>query len=111
MFRLGALAVLSAGLLAQGRLQAQVTATAPEAENAGYGQRWDFFGGAQYAHFNPSPGREVRAINLLGWQGDATFWARLHFGVEASVRGEYGTMDIPSNPYGVPPTGEMSEHL
>ena len=28
-----------------------------------------------------------------------------------NARGEYGTMDIPANPYGVPATGPMSEHL
>ena len=111
MFRFGALAVLSAGLLVQAPLHAQVTATAPEAENVGYGQRVDFYGGAQYAHFNPSPGSQVHAINLLGWQGDATVWLRQRFGIEVNARGEYGTMDIPSNAYGVPPTASMSEHL
>lgn len=111
MFRLGALAVLGAAFIAQVPLHAQVTATAPDEEMPQYGQRWDFSAGAQYAHFNPSPGRGVHAINLLGWQGDATVWMRTHFGIEASVRGEYGTMDIPTNSFGVPPTAAMSEHL
>jgi len=111
MFRLGALAVLSAGFMAQAPLHAQVTATAPEEQTPQYAERLDVFGGAQYAHFNPSPGRLVHAINLLGWQGDATLWFRTRIGIEANARGEYGTMDIPSNPYGVPATGPMSEHL
>ncbi|MGC2499632.1 MAG: hypothetical protein WA374_17945 [Acidobacteriaceae bacterium] len=111
MFRLGALAVLGAGFVAQAPLHAQVTATAPEEETPQYAQRWDFSGGAQYAHFNPSPGRGVQAINLLGWQGDATVWMRTRFGIEADARGEYGTIDIPTNGYGVPATVPMSEHL
>lgn len=111
MFRLGALLLVGAAFIAQVPLHAQVTATAPEEETPQYAQRWDFFAGAQYAHFNPSPGRGVHAINLLGWQADGTAWMRLHFGIEANARGEYGTMDIPSNAYGVPPTAPMSEHL
>jgi hypothetical protein len=111
MFRLGALLLLGAAFIAQAPLHAQVTATAPEVENPQYAQRWDFYGGAQYAHFNPSPESGVHAINLLGWQADATVWMRTRFGIEANARGEYGTMDIPPNPYGVPPTASMSEHL
>jgi hypothetical protein len=111
MFRLGALAILSAGFMAQARLHAQVTATAPEEETPQYAERLDVYGGAQYAHFNPSPGREVHAINLLGWQADGTVWMRTRFGIEVNARGEYGTMDIPANAYGVPPTAPMSEHL
>lgn len=111
MFRLGALVIAGAAFFAQASLHAQVTATAPEEETPQYAQRWDFQAGAQYAHFNPSPGRLVHAINLLGWQGDATVWLRTRFGIEANARGEYGTMDIPTNAYGVPPTAKMSEHL
>jgi hypothetical protein len=111
MFRLGALALLGAGFVAQAPLHAQVTATAPEEENPQYAQRWDFYGGAQYAHFNPSPGRGVEAINLLGWQGDATAWMRMHWGIEANARGEYGNLVVPSNAYGVPASPPMSEHL
>jgi hypothetical protein len=111
MFRLGALAFVGAGLFAQASLHAQVTATAPEEETPQYAQRWDFSGGAQYAHFNPGPGRQVHAINLLGWQADATVWMRTRFGFEANARGEYGTMDIPLNGLGVASTAPMSEHL
>jgi hypothetical protein len=111
MFRPGALAVLGAAIIALVPLHAQVTATAPEEETPQYAQRWDFSAGAQYAHFNPSPGRLVHAINLLGWQADATVWMRTRFGIEAQARGEYGTMDIPPNGFGVPATAPMSEHL
>ena len=82
MFRLGALAVLGAGFIAQATLHAQVTATAPEEGTPQYGERWDFYGGAQYAHFNPGPGVGVEAVNLLGWQADATAWMRTRFGIE-----------------------------
>ena len=64
MFRLLALAAPAALFLATSFVHAQVTATAPEAEAPQYG-------GAQYSHFNPSPGRGVEAINLLGWNGSA----------------------------------------
>jgi hypothetical protein len=111
MFRLGALAILSAGFFAQATLHAQVTATAPEEETPQYAERLDVYGGAQYAHFNPGPGTGVHAINLLGWQGDGTVWMRTRVGIEVNARGEYGTLDIPDNPYGVPSTGPMSEHL
>ncbi|HZZ40050.1 MAG TPA: hypothetical protein VFE06_13025 [Acidobacteriaceae bacterium] len=111
MFRLGALALLGAGFIAQAPLHAQVTATAPEEENPQYAQRWDFYAGAQYAHFNPSPGRGVQAVNLLGWQGDATVWMRMHWGIEANARGEYGNLVVPANSDGVPSSPPMSEHL
>lgn len=111
MFRLGALVVLGAGFIALAPLHAQVTATAPEEQTPQYAERLDVYGGAQYSHFNPSPGRGVHAINLLGWQADGTVWMRTHFGLEVNARGEYGTMDIPTNALAVPPTAPMSEHL
>lgn len=111
MSRLLALAALGACLFPQHRLRAQVTATAPEAEAPQYAQQWDFYGGAQYSHFNPSPGRGVHAINLLGWNGSATAWFRPLWGIEASARGLYGNMDIPPNTYKVPANPAMSEHL
>jgi hypothetical protein len=94
-------------------LHAQVTATAPEAESPEYTQRWDLYGGAQYAHFNPGTGRGngVPAVNLLGWTGSATAWFRPTWGLEASARGVYGSMTVPANPYGIPTNPNMSEHL
>jgi hypothetical protein len=111
MFRLLALAALGACFASPPRLLAQVTATAPEAEAPQYGQRWDFYGGAQYAHFNPSQGRGVAAINLLGWNGSATVWFRSIWGIEGTARGVYGNLVVPSNDEGIPPTPPMSEHL
>lgn len=111
MFRLAALAALGACLIPLPRLHAQVTATAPETEAPQYAQRWDFYGGAQYSHFNPSPGREVRAINLLGWNGTATAWLRPTWGIEGSARGLYGNLVVPSNTEGIPTNPSMSEHL
>lgn len=94
-------------------VQAQVTATAPEAEPPQYQQRWDIYGGAQYMHFNPGTGRgnQVAANNLLGWTGGATVWLKPLLGIESSVRGGYGTMTVPANIYGVPPHPKMSEYL
>jgi hypothetical protein len=109
--RLLALTAFGVLLLAQARLHAQVTATAPEGEPPQYTERWDFYGGAQYSHFNPSPGRNVQAINLLGWNGSATAWFRSSWGIEASARGLYGTLSIPANSLGVPAHPPMSEHL
>ncbi len=111
MFRLLALAAFGACFVPQPRLCAQVVATAPETEMPQYGERWDFYGGAQYSHFNPSPGRGVQAINLLGWQGDATAWMRDHFGIEGSARGLYGTLVVPANTEKIPLNPPMTEHL
>jgi hypothetical protein len=111
MFRLLALAALGACLAPQYHLQAQVTATAPETETPQYANRWDFYGGAQYSHFNPSPGSGIHAINLLGWNGSATAWFRPSFGLEASVRGLSGNLSIPPNNYNVPANPAMAEHL
>ena len=108
--RLFTLLVLATSLLPFSRLHAQVTATAPVTTEPQYAQRWDLYGGAQYSHFNPSPSRGVAAINLLGWNGSATAWFRPAWGIEASARGLYGNMVLPSNAYNLtnPP---MSEHL
>jgi hypothetical protein len=113
MLRLVALAAFGALLVPQSRLHAQVTATAPEAVTPQYSQRWDLYGGAMYSHFNPSPGDQVKAINLLGWTGSATVWFRPAWGIEASARGVSGNIVLPSyaasyNISGNPP---MSEHL
>ncbi len=111
MFRLLAPAALVACFLPLPRLHAQVVATAPETEAPQYAQRWDFYGGAQYSHFNPSEGREVRAINLLGWNGSATAWFHTLWGIEGTARGLNGTLIIPPNTEGIPATTPMSEHL
>ncbi|HUB17309.1 MAG TPA: hypothetical protein VL990_01660 [Acidobacteriaceae bacterium] len=111
MFRLLALAAVGACLVPSPRVHAQVTATAPETEAPQYAHRWDFYGGAQYSHFNPSPERSVQAINLLGWNGTATLWLGSTFGLDASARGLYGTLVVPSNNEGIPANPQMSEHL
>jgi hypothetical protein len=90
---------------------AQVTATAPVSNLQQYEERWDLYGGAQYSHFNPSAGRNFAAINLLGWNGTATAYFRPSWGIEASVRGLYGTIDALDNGLGVPTNPKMSEHL
>lgn len=111
MFRLLTLAAPGVFLLASFSAQAQVVATAPEPEEQQYGQRWDFYGGAQYSHFNPSSGRGVEAINLLGWNGTATLWLGDRFGLDGTARGLYGTLVVPANAEGIPANPQMSEHL
>jgi hypothetical protein len=92
-------------------IHAQVTATAPVTEAAQYNNQWDIYGGAQYSHFNPSPGHNVPANNLLGWNGTATAYLHTLWGIEMGARGLYGTMSVPSNAYNVPASPSMSEHL
>lgn len=111
MFRLLALTALGACFVSSSRLHAQVVATAPEAESPQSAQRWDFYGGAQYSHFNPSPGTGVEAINLLGWNGTATAWFGSIVGVDASARGLYGDLVVPANSENIPKHPPMSEHL
>jgi len=93
-------------------LRAQVQATAPVTTLPQYQQRWDLYGGYSYSHFNPGAGggSGVAAINLNGWNGDATAWFRQLFGLEFSVRGYYGTIIVPPNAYNIT-TSNMSEHL
>jgi len=90
---------------------AQLTAVAPVVVPPQYNNRWEVYGGAQYAHFNPGPGRNIHATNLLGWTGGATVYFRPVWGLEANARGVYGTMSVPANQYGVPASPKMSEHL
>jgi hypothetical protein len=106
-----ALAAFGACFVLSPCLHAQVVATAPEGEAPQNLQRWDFYGGAQYSHFNPSPGRGVHAINLLGWNGTGTVWLGSRVGFDGSVRGLYGTLEIPANNEGIPATAAMTEHL
>jgi hypothetical protein len=89
---------------------AQVTATAPAGEMTQYSNRWDFYGGFQYSHFNPSPAASFPANNLLGWNGTVTAYFRPLWGIEGSFRGLYGTIDVPINQYGIT-SPKMSEHL
>jgi hypothetical protein len=111
MFRRLVLAAVGACFASSLRLHAQVTATAPETEAPQNAQRWDFYGGAQYSHFNPSPDRGVHAINLLGWNGTATIWLGSRFGFDGSARGLYGNIEVPANGEGIPANPQMSEHL
>jgi hypothetical protein len=90
---------------------AQVTAVAPVTEAPQYNNRWEVYGGAQYSHFNPGPGRNIQANNLLGWNGTATVYFRPVWGIEASARGLYGDMSVPENAYNVPSSPRMSENL
>lgn len=114
MSRLLALGIFGAVLGSQAPLQAQVTATAPQPAPTGHAQRWDFFGGAYYAHFNPSQGEAVHANNLLGWEGSATVWFRPIWGIEVNARGGYGNMSLPPTTVSgiqIPTTPPMSEHM
>ncbi|HVW78117.1 MAG TPA: hypothetical protein VHB45_10935 [Alloacidobacterium sp.] len=91
-------------------LNAQVQATAPVTTIPQYEQRWDLYGGFSYSHFNPGIGRGVQAINLMGWNGDATAWFKQLFGLEFSARGYYGTINVPLNSANITKS-DMSEHL
>jgi hypothetical protein len=93
------------------RANAQVTATAPATSAPEYNNRWDIYGGAQYSHFNPSPGSNIAANNLLGWNGTLTAYLHPIWGIEMGARGLYGTMSIPPNAYNVPASPKMSENL
>lgn len=104
-----ALALLAFSLLPTA-LRAQVQATAPVTTLPQYQQRWDFYGGYSYSHFNPGIGRGVQAINLNGWNGDLTAWFKPIFGLEFSARGYYGSILVPPNTYNVTKSN-MSEHL
>lgn len=106
-------AVLFVGsfFVSSARAHAQVTATAPVTELPQYNNRWEIYGGAQYSHFNPSPGRSVAATNLLGWNGTATVYLHSSWGIEASARGLNGSMSVKANPYNVPASPAMSEYL
>lgn len=101
---------LFAFIFASAALHAQVQATAPVTTLPQYQQRWDIYGGYSYSHFNPGQGRGVQAINLNGWNGDATAWFKQLFGLEFSARGYYGTIIVPPNAYNVTKSN-MSEYL
>lgn len=90
---------------------AQITAVAPVAVPPQYNNRWEVYGGAQYSHFNPSPVRNVQATNLLGWTGGGTLYFRPAWGLEANVRGLYGSMTVQPNQYNIPANPKMSEYL
>lgn len=104
-------AAFAACALSASSIQAQVTATAPAVAGASDTQRFDILGGAAYSHFNPGFAHQVRATNLLGWQGSVTGWFSNLVGLEATARGLYGTYDLPINIYTLPATSSMSEHL
>lgn len=90
---------------------AQVTAVAPVTLLPQYNYRWEVYGGGQYSHFNPSPGPNIHATNLVGWNGTATVYIRPVWGLQASARGVYGSMSVPQNPYGIVASPKMSENL
>lgn len=113
LFRMAALAACTC-FSHTALLHAQITATAPAVAGVTEGQRFDIFGGASYSHFNPGYAHQVRALNLLGWEGSVTGWFTNLVGLEGTVRGLYGTYDLPANAagYGVTATtSPMSEHL
>lgn len=90
---------------------AQVTAMAPVTLPAQYNNRWEIYGGGQYSHFNPSPGRNIQATNLEGWNGTATVYLHPMWGLQASARGLYGSMSVPPNNFNIPASPKMSEYL
>ena len=106
------MAMLAACALLAPALHAQITATAAPIAGSTENERFDISGSAAYGHFNPGYAHQVRATNLVGWQGSFTTWFSRRLGVEATARGLYGNYQVPSNFYNVP-TGSspMSEHL
>lgn len=105
------IAAIAACALSSASLYAQVTATAASVNVPTEDQRLDLSAGAAYSHFNPGYAHQVRAVNLLGWQGSATGWFSNRVGVEATVRGLYGTYDLPVNGFSLPKSSSMSEYL
>ena len=105
-------AAVAACALFTAPLFAQVTATAPAVEGTAENQRFDVYGAAAYSHFNPGFAHQVRATNLIGFEGSGTAWFSNLFGVEATLRGLYGNYDIPNNRYNVPTVNTpMHEYL
>ncbi len=100
-----------AALLVSTTLYAQITATAPASTGPDDLQRFDIEGGADYSHFNPGYAHQVRATNLLGWDGAVSYWFSHSYGFEATARGVYGSYTIPVNNYGITGSSNMSEHL
>jgi hypothetical protein len=98
-------------LLFTATLHAQVTATAPAPTSNAALQRFDFYGGAAYSHFNPGFAHQVAGTNLIGGQGTVTAWFSHLLGLEATWRGLYGNYPIPANTYGVTGKSNMSENL
>ena len=93
-------------------LHAQITATAPASVVGPLdNERFDFVGGAAYSHFNPGYAHQVRAVNLLGWEGGVTAWFSNRFGLEGTLRGLYGSYNLPNNSYNLPASSEMSEYI
>ncbi|HEY0758891.1 MAG TPA: hypothetical protein VGD59_06515 [Acidisarcina sp.] len=105
-------AVLALGMLLAvwGRdVEAQTAPPLPVAADAAdYNNRYDFFGGFAYAHFNGIG--KVRATNLYGFNGQATAWIKPVFGLAASVRGDYGSFPASPNSLGITTT-RISQHL
>lgn len=85
-------------------------ATAPVTTLPQYQEGWDLYGGFSYSHFNPGIARGVQAINLTGWNGDLTAWLKQSFGLEVSVRGYLGTIEVPLNSFNITKS-DMSEYL
>ena len=103
---------LVAAVLFSPLLHSQITATAPAATvGSADNERFDVLGGAAYSHFNPGFAHQVRATNLLGWEGGVTAWFSNMFGLEATARGLYGNYTLPFNNFNLPATSSMSEHL
>ncbi len=104
-------AFFAAGILLPFSAHTQVTATAPTVVNPSGTERFDIVGGAAYSHFNPGFAHQVRATNLIGWQGSATGWFGSLFGLEATARGLYGSYTLPINGFNLPATSNASEYL
>ncbi len=90
---------------------AQVTATAPAVSGPTDTEKLDVLGGAAYSHFNPGFAHQVRATNLIGWQGSVTGWFSHLVGGEATARGLYGSYTLPTNGFNLPASSNLSEYL
>lgn len=79
--------------------QPQVGPSAP-LSGVRYDNRWEVYGGVAYSHFNAGPSLDQGA-NLGGFDAEGTRWFTTRWGVDASVRGYYGTSGTQPNPYGI----------
>lgn len=65
-----------------------------------YDNKYDVYGGIGFYHANAGP-QLIGGSNLGGFDLQGTRWLTSRLGVTASARGDYGTIGVSPNPYGI----------